>query len=285
MTNKICLITGATSGIGKAAAVELAKLNYTLILTARSEDKGLKLAEKIKKKYKIQAEFIKTDISSLSEVKHLAATVKQKYSRIDVLINNAGLRICEYQKSADGIELTFATNHLGHFYLTILLMELLKNSDSARIINVSSSAHPGNKIDFDDIGNPKLYDRKKAYGQSKLANVLCTYELARRVSNSKITANAMDPGGVATNFAWNEGLVPWLKHKIYYILKRKLLTPKQGADTVIYLASSHDVEGITGKYFYLRKEKKSSPESYDETAARKLWELSLKLCGLNNSII
>src|SRR5690606_21299928 len=151
-------------------------------------------------------------------------------------------------KSADGIELTFATNHLGHFYLTNLLLELLKNSDSARIINVSSSAHPGNKIDFDDIVNPKQYDRKKAYGQSKLANVLFTYELARRLSNSKINANAIDPGGVATNFAWNEGIVPWLKHRIYYILKRKLLTPKQGADTIVYLASSSEAEGITGKY-------------------------------------
>lgn len=285
MSNKICLITGATSGIGKAAAVELAKLNFSLILTARSEVKGLKLADKLKRKYNVQAEFIKADISSLKEVKNLVDTVKQKYNIIDVQINNAGLRISDYQTSADGIELTFATNHVGHFYLTYLLIDLLKRSDSARIINVSSSAHPGNRIDFDDIVNPKQYDRRKAYGQSKLANVLFTYELARRLSNTKITANALDPGGVATNFALNEGLVPWLKHKVYYIYKRKLLTPKQGADTAVYLASSSTVEGVTGKYFYLRKEKNSSPESYDKDTASKLWELSVKLCGLEDQKI
>lgn len=282
MKNKICLITGATSGIGRAAASEMAKLNYDLILTGRSEAKGLKLAYDLGKLYNIKTKFYKADISSLNEVRQLSEKIIANYQRIDVLINNAGLRIPDYQKSTEGIELTFATNHLGHFYLTVLLMSLLKNSESARIINVSSSAHPGNKIDFDDIVNPKQYDRRKAYGQSKLANVLFTYELARRLSGTAITANAMDPGGVATNFARNEGLIPFFKHKIYYLLKRKLLSPRRGAETIIYLASSPEVHGVTGKYFYLKKEIKSSSESYDTAAAKKLWDLSLRLCGMDD---
>lgn len=280
MKNKICLITGATSGIGKATAIELAKLGFNLILTGRNEIKGKEISDSLIKKNKIKSEFIKCDISSLNEVRKFAEKINSNYNQIDVLINNAGMRFNDYQKSVDGIELTFATNHLGHFLLTYLLLDILKESDDARIINVSSSAHYGKQIDIDDLVNPKNYNRSLIYGRSKLANVLFTYEFSRKYNYPNISINALDPGGVATNFARNDGFVSWLKHLSYYIIKRQLLTPKQGAETVIYLASSSDVKGVTGKFFYKNKEVKSSDESYDKEIAKELWALSEKLCGI-----
>lgn len=280
MQNKLCLITGATSGIGKATAIELAKLGFNLILTGRSEEIGKNLSDSLIKKYKIKSEFIKCDISSLNDVRNLAGIVNSKYDHLNVLINNAGSRFSDYQKSVDGIELTFATNHLGHFLLTQLLFELLKKSSDARIINVSSSAHYGKQIDIDDLVSPKEYNRSLVYGRSKLANVLFTYELARRNIFSNVSINAIDPGGVATNFAKNEGLFRWLKHISYYIAKRQLLTPKQGAETIVYLASSDNVKGITGRFFFEKKEKKSTEESYDLDKAKQLWQLSENLCGI-----
>jgi len=278
--NKICLITGATSGIGRAAAKELSKLGFDLILTGRSEEKGKQFSDLLNKKYKISSDFIRCDISALKDVRLFAEKVKSKYDRLDVLINNAGSRFSEYQKSSDEIELTFATNHLGHFLLTYLLLDLLKRSDDSRIINVSSSAHYGKQIDIDDLVSPKEYNRSLVYGRSKLANVLFTYEFVKRNDNPNITMNALDPGGVATNFAKNEGLIHWLKHIAYYIAKRQLLTPKQGAETVIYLASSEKVKNVTGKFFFEKKEKKSSDESYDLVKSKQIWELSEKLCGI-----
>lgn len=278
--NKLCLITGATSGIGKATAKELAKLGFDLILTGRSEQKGFALSESLNKKYKNNSAFFKCDISSLNDVKEFVRIIKSKYKKLDVLINNAGSRFSDYQKSADGIELTFATNHLGHFLLTYLLFDLLKKSTSARIINVSSSSHSGKKINFDEIAFTKNYDRREAYGQSKLANVFFTYELSRRLNGTNITVNVLDPGGVATNFGKNDGIIPWAKHIVYYLLKRELLTPKQGAETVVYLASSEKVKGVTGKFFFEMEEKKSSDESYNTEAAKQLWHLSEQLCGI-----
>lgn len=278
--NKLCLITGATSGIGKATAKELAKLGFDLILAGRSEEKGTELSESLNKRHKINSVFIKCDISSLNDVREFAEKVKSKYDRLDVLINNAGSRFSDYQKSADGIELTFATNHLGHFLLTYLLLDLLNESSDARIINVSSSAHYGKQIDIDSLVSPKEYNRSLVYGGSKLANVLFTYEFARKNSNSNITINALDPGGVATNFAKNEGLLRWLKHIAFYIGKRQLLTPKQGAETVVYLASSENLKGTTGKFFFEMEEKRSSDESYNTEAAKQLWHLSEQLCGI-----
>lgn len=278
--NEICLITGATSGIGKATAKELAKLGFDLILTGRSEDIGKELSKSLIKKHKINSEFFKCDISSLNDVRVFAEKIKSKHERIDVLINNAGSRFSNHQKSVDEIELTFATNHLGHFLLTHLLIDLLKRSSDTRIINVSSSAHYGKQIEVDDLVSPKEYDRSLVYGRSKLANVLFTYEFARRINHSNISINALDPGGVATNFAKNEGFVRWLKHISFYFVKRQLLTPKQGAETVVYLASSENIKGITGKFFFEKKEKKSTEDSYNLENAKKLWDLSEQLCGI-----
>lgn len=280
MANKTCLITGATSGIGKATTTELAKLGFDLILTGRNEIKGKDISVSLVKKYNIKSEFIKCDISSLKDVRNLAGIVNAKYDHLNVLINNAGSRFSDYQKSVDGIELTFATNHLGHFLLTNLLLDLFKQSNSARIINVSSAVHGGNKMEIDDLVNPNIYNGTKAYSRSKLANIFFTFELSQRLNNTEMTVNAIHPGGVASNFSKNNGMIAWLKHLGYYLSKRSLLTAKQGAETVVYLSSSSEVEGITGKYFYRKKEMKSSAESYDIEMAKRLWELSEKLCGI-----
>lgn len=278
--NKVILITGGTSGIGKATAKELAKLGYNLILTARDEIRGQTLSESLSTKYHIKSEFIKCDISSLMEVKSFADKVISRYTRLDVLINNAGSRFDNQLKSADGIELTFATNYLGHFLLSYYLMNLLRESNSARIINVSSSAHGGNKLDIDDLVNPKIYNRSKAYGISKLANIFLTYELSRKLNHSNVTVNTLHPGGVLSGFAKNNGIIPWLKHNFYYLIHGNLRTPRQGSETIVYLALSPEVEGISGKYYYEKKEIKSSEESYNTEKAKKLWDLSTKLCGI-----
>ncbi len=278
--SKLCLITGATSGIGKATAKELAKLGFDLILTGRSEEKGKQISDSLSKKYKISSNFFRCDISSLNDVRAFAEKIKSNYEQIDVLINNAGSRFGDYQKSPDEIELTFATNHLGHFLLTYLLFEHLKKSTNATVINVSSSAHYGKQIDIDDLVSPKEYNRSMIYGRSKLANVLFTYEFVRRNDKSNIVMNALDPGGVASNFAKNEGFLRWLKHIGFYAAKRQLLTPKQGSETVVYLASSEEVKNVTGKFFFEKKEMKSSDESYDLSKAKRLWAFSEQLCGI-----
>ena len=283
MKNKICLITGATSGIGKAAALKLSDLGASLILLARNEKNGEKICEQIGKiNSNAQAKFYKVDISSMKEVRNVSEKIKKDFERIDVLINNAGARFDQYFKNDEGIELTFATNHLGHFLLTHLLFEMLKKSAQGRIINVSSPAHSRGTEDIEDIVVPQNYDRRLAYGRSKLANLYFTYELSSRLKNSKITVNAVDPGGVATNFSRNNGLYAWLKHYLSYILQLKLISPQKAAETIVYLSSSGEVSGITGKYFFEKKEISSSPASYNREAALKLWQLSLKLTGFDS---
>lgn len=278
---RICLITGATSGIGKATVAVLASKGFSLILTGRSSQKGLSLVNHLKQKFPdISAEFIPADLSSLNEVNQLASKISSGYEKIDVLINNAGARFNDFKKSEEGIELTFATNHIGHFLLTNLLIDLIKESPSSRIINVSSSAHSGCSNDFSDAAAPVKYDRKEAYCKSKLANLLFTYELAERLKDQNISVNAVNPGGVLTNLGRNNGIFPWLKHILYYTLKRSLITPAKGAETIIYLADSSEVEGVSGKYFYNKNEVQSSRESYDKEAAKKLWDLSRSLCGI-----
>ena len=283
MNNKICLITGATSGIGKAAAFKLADLGDSLILLSRNEKKGEKICNQIRKRINnAQVKFYRVDISSLKEVRRAVEQIKTDFNRIDVIINNAGARFDNYLKNDEGIELTFATNHLGHFLLTLSLIEKLKKSEQGRIINVSSSAHTGVTQELDDIVAPVNYDRRVAYGRSKLANLYFTYELSNKLRNSKITVNAMDPGFVSTNFVRNNGMIPWIKFYIYYFIKRKLISAQKAAETIIYLASAKEVREITGKYFFDNKEIKSSSASYDREAALKLWQLSLTLCGLKD---
>jgi len=283
MSNKICLITGASSGIGKAAAFKLADLDASLILLSRNEEKGEKICRQIRKRTtNAQVKFYRADISSMKEVRSATERIKSDFNHIDVIINNAGARFDNYLKNDEGIELTFATNHLGHFLLTLSLIEMLKNSEQGRIINVLSSSHTGVTRELDDITAPRNYDRKVAYGRSKLVNLYFTYELSRKFRNNKITVNALHPGGVATNFNRNNGLIPWAKHHAYYILKRQLLSPQKAAETIIYLATAIEVKEITGKYFFDKKEIKSSSASYNKEAALKLWQLSLNLTGVED---
>lgn len=286
MKNKICLITGATSGIGKATALMLAELGATLILLSRNEKKGEKICNQIREaKHNSNVRFYKVDISSMKEVRNVSEKIKSDYNHIDVLINNAGARFDNYFKNDEGIELTFATNHLGHFLLTLSLLDMLRKSEQGRIISISSVAHARGTEDFDDITTPINYDRRLAYGRSKLANIYFTYELSRRLKDNNLTANAVDPGGVATNFSRNNGMFAWAKHYLSYILQRKLITPQKAAETIVYLASSKDVSNITGKYFFEKKEINSSPASYNRDAALKLWQLSLKLTGVESNLL
>jgi NAD(P)-dependent dehydrogenase (short-subunit alcohol dehydrogenase family) len=201
------------------------------------------------------------------------------------MINNAGAKILRHQLTKDGIELTLATNHLGHFTLTLSLMDLLKRPQSARIVNVSSGVHYASDGVVENILKADLYDGRKQYANSKLANILFTYALADKLRGRGIVANAVDPGGVATNFSRNNGLWHWLKHRLYYLKKRQLLTPEQGAATLVFLASANDVMGITGKYFSDLKEIKSSDISYDKALQDKVWEFSAKLGGIDFEVL
>lgn len=277
LRGKTCVITGATSGIGRASAVALSYQGADLILVGRNESNGRNLASRLSAHRDAgRVEFLRADISDQSQVRALASKIADRQEHVDVLINNAGAKFDTFQRSADGIELTFATNYLGHFLLTLLLLERLLQAKEARVISVGSSAHAGAGAPGTWELGPENYNRKLAYGKSKLANVVFAYELARRLAKSKIVSNAVDPGGVATNLGRNNGLLSWFRHLTYYALKRELCTPAKGAEGIIHLASASSVTGVSGKYFYQNREIESSPSSYDPEAAAQLWSLSLK---------
>ncbi len=285
MNNKICLITGATSGIGKATAFKLAKKNFDLIILGRNEVKCKHVADRIGKvNNQIKIKYYVVDLALLRQVKKVCTDIKNDFKRIDILINNAGARFLQHQLTSEGIELTLATNHLGHFLLTNELMPLLNASVGARIINISSAAHGGAKGIIENITDPSKYDGRLQYSNSKLANVLFTYELADRLTNNNISTFAVDPGGVATNFARNNGLKFWIKHLGYYFLKRQLISPQKASETVVYLASSPNVRGQSGKYYFDMKERNSSPLSYDKSMQKKLWEMSEQLVSKLSSL-
>jgi NAD(P)-dependent dehydrogenase (short-subunit alcohol dehydrogenase family) len=272
MKDKVCLITGATSGIGQAAALTLAKMGATVILAGRSEKRCQNSITKIKRETGNQnVDYLLADLSVQAQVRALAAEFKSRYERLDVLVNNAGAFYAFRQVSADGIEMTFAVNHLGYFLLTKLLLETLKASAPARIVNVASNSHLGEHLDFDNLELKRGYWAVRAYGRSKLANLYFTYELARRLEGTGVTVNAMHPGFVRTNMGANNG---WLVRLFLPLVHLSSLTPEQGARTAVYLASSPEVEGVTGKFFVRDREVASDLVSYDESAAKRLWEIS-----------
>jgi retinol dehydrogenase 12 len=279
MSGKVVLITGATNGIGEVAALELAKKGATIILVGRDASKTQRVADEIRAKSRnAQVDYLLANLSSMSEVRRLASEFRSKYDRLDVLINNAGAVFSKRQESVDGYELTFALNHLAYFLLTHLLLDMLKTSAPSRIVNVSSDAHKGWSLDFDDLQNRKYrLQGFSAYCVSKLENVLFTYELARQLAGTNVTANALHPGSVATGFAHNNG---GLMGALYHIVDRFSISPEKGAETIIYLASSPDAAGISGKYWYRCEALASSPPSYDEASARRLWEISEQLTGV-----
>ncbi len=264
-------------------ACELARIGHALVLVGRSESRGSRILSQVHKQCPgKQHEFLSADISDLDQARSLADSILKRCPVIDVLINNAGARFDHYGESKQGLEQTFATNHLGHFLLTSRLLDSLLASPSGRIINVSSSAHSGATKPSSWLMTRQDYDRRQAYARSKLANLLFTFELARRLTGTSATVNALHPGAVASGFARNNGIVSWLKHVVSHGMRRELISPRQGADTVVYLATSNEVAGQSGKYFYRRKPIDSSALSHDADLSRDLWNVSLKLCGMES---
>jgi retinol dehydrogenase 14 len=279
MTGKTVLITGATGGIGKVTALELARMGANVCIVARNKTKGEAVLEEIRKATgNASLELFVGDLSSMKDVRRVAQEFKAKHSRLDVLVNNAGGVYDTRQTTADGLEYTFAFNHLAYFLLTNLLLDTLKASAPSRIVNVSSAAQANGKIDFDDLMGEKRYSAFGAYSASKLANVMFTYALARRLKGAGVTVNALHPGLVGTGFGTNASNPIW--RGAIALFKVFMLSPDKGAQTTVYLASSNEAEGVTGKYFDKKKAVPSSAASMDETAQERPWAESAKLVGL-----
>jgi retinol dehydrogenase-14 len=279
MAGKFVLVTGGTGGIGKATAIGLAALGARVGITGRDPARTEAAAASIRATPGSPAvDGFAADLSVQAGVRHLAAQVLDTYPRLDVLVNNAGGFWAHRHVTADGLERTFALNHLAPFLLTNLLLDRLTASAPARIITVSSGAHARGRIDVDDLQGKRNYSGQRAYSQSKLANVMFTYELARRLAGTGVTATVLHPGVVRTGFG-AEDQAAYLAVMIR-VARLFMKTPAQGAGTPIYLASSPQVEGITGRYFVNRKPKTSSKASYDTTAAARLWQVSTDLADL-----
>ncbi|HEX9867349.1 MAG TPA: SDR family oxidoreductase, partial [Candidatus Tectomicrobia bacterium] len=272
MHDKICMVTGATSGIGFVTAQALAREGATVIVVGRNPERGAATVDRIQQETSNSAvELMVADLSMQVQVRQLASEVQRRFAHLDLLINNAGALFGQRQLTAEGLEMTFALNHLAYFLLTNLLLDRLKASASARIVNVSSEAHRGARLNFADLQGQHRYRGWRAYAQSKLANVLFTYELARRLEGTGIVANALHPGFVATNFGRNNlGLTAML----WRILQLAAISPEEGAQTIIYLASSVEVKDVTGRYFVKNKAVRSSEASYERAAAERLWQVS-----------
>ena len=281
INGKIILVTGATGGIGEWTANKLAAHGAQVIIHGRTPERCDAAVTRVRQwSGNPKVEFLAADLSIQAEVRRLAQEFRQRYKRLDVLVNNAGAFFLRRQYSVDGIEMTLAVNHLSYFLLTLELLDVLKASAPARIVNVASNSHWRQRLNFEHLDGGWFYQGWKAYGQSKLANILFTYELAQRLENetapARVTVNALHPGFVATNIGKNNGLLAqWFVH----VFQRNALTPEQGAETSIYLASSPEVEGVSAKYFVDKREVPSSPESYDREAATQLWQVSEGLTG------
>lgn len=278
--NQICLVTGASSGIGKVTARELARAGATVILVCRNRSKGEATVDEISRLTgSDRLDLMIADLAELRQIRELAAQVRAKYPQLQVLVNNAGTYNSARTVTADGYEATFAVNHLAYFLLTMELLDLLKASAPARIVNVASEAHRAVSLNFDDLHGEQRYNGWKAYGQSKLANISFTYELARRLEGTGVTVNAVHPGGVNTGLFDHVSGATGRIVRLFTFLMR---TPEKGAETVLWLASAPEVAALTGRYFYDLKEKSSSRESSDPNLAARLWQISEQLVGLSS---
>lgn len=282
LTGKTCLITGATSGIGRSTAIGLARMGAELVLVARDRARAEETAAEIQRETGNRSiTLMHADLSSQQSIRALAAEYLATNRPIHILLNNAGVVNTSRTVTVDGIETVFAVNHLAYFQLTHLLLDRIIQSAPARIVNVASDAHKFGPLNFDDLQGEKRYRVMRIYGQSKLANILFTYELARRLAGTGVTVNCLHPGAVGTRLGHNNGT--WAK-AIISLLRPFFRTPDQGAETSIYLASSPAVEGVSGKYFSNSKETRSSKASYDEAAARRLWDISAEMTGAGSAV-
>ena len=279
MAGKVCLVTGATAGIGLVTAEGLARRGAEVVLVGRNREKTEATTDRIRRDAGNPAvQPLVADLSSQAEVRRLAGEVLARHPRLDVLVNNAGALFAGRKESVDGIELTFALNHLAYFLLTNLLLDALKAGAPARVVNVSSAAHQGTRIDFESLRARRGFAGGfGAYGQSKLANLLFTFELARRLEGTGVTANALHPGFVATDFTAGNGALGWVFRRMASVFA---IDPVAGARTTLYLATAPEVAMVTGRYFVKEKEARSSAASRDEASARRLWEISEEMTGL-----
>src|SRR2546426_1195063 len=280
MQGKICMVTGANSGIGKATALALAQRGATVVMVCRDRARGEEARSEITTTSRNNAvDLLQADLSSQQSIRQLVETFQHHYTHLHVLINNAGAAFPgRRRETVDGLEMTFAVNYLAPFLLTNLLLDVLKASAPARIVNVSSNSHEAGYIQMDDLQEEKHYRSMSVYGQSKLAVVLFTYELARRLQGTGVTANCLHPGFVATHFGQRDAGPAF--RLLVKLIGSFGTSPEKGAKTSIYLASSPDVEGVTGQYFVKSIPKRSAAISYDESLQRQLWEQSAKLVNL-----
>lgn len=277
--NSVAIVTGANSGMGKAASTELAKTGAAVVMLCRNEVRGEEAVKEVQAASgNHSVKLMLCDLGSRKSIEDFCREFKKKYRRLDVLVNNAGVMPAKWQQTVDGYELQFGVNYLGHFYLTNLLLDILIGSAPSRIVNVSSGAHRGGRIHFEDINLRKKYSSFKAYSQSKLANILFTYELAEKLRGTGVTVNCLHPGVVATGIGINRETS--LGAFIYSLSKWFLLTPEKGAETAVYLAASPEAEGVTGKYFSRKRPASSSKRSHNKADAEKLWNLSKEMTGL-----
>jgi NAD(P)-dependent dehydrogenase (short-subunit alcohol dehydrogenase family) len=272
LSGKTIIVTGANSGIGKVAARELARMGASVIMVARSRERGERALQEVRSaSANDNVRLMLCDLSSQRSIREFAAAFEAENDRLDVLLNNAGAVYLRRQESVDGLELSFALNHMGYFLLTNLLLDVIKASAPARIVNVSSEAHRVGRIAFDDLRREQDYGMN-VYGETKLMNLLFTYELARRLEGTGVTVNAMHPGFVRTNFGRRgNGLLGRFVMPVASLFGR---SPERGAATAIYLASSPEVEGVTGKYFVDNQEVRTADLSYDQALQARMWEVS-----------
>lgn len=271
------IVTGANSGIGLAVATGLARMKGRVVLVCRDKVRGEAALEGVRRATQNEkTELMLADLASLQSVRKLASDFMANHEHLSLLVNNAGVIMGKRITTVDGMETTFAVNYLSHFLLTNLLLDLLKRSAPARVVNVTSAAHFSGRMDFEDLQEERRYGASKSYAQSKLAQVLFTHELARRLDGTGVTVNSVHPGAVRTHWGDEGGLLGIGVR----IARPFMASPEKGARTPLYVATSPEVEGISGKYFSGMKETQSSKESYDEAEAKRLWDISLKLSGL-----
>ena len=279
MLNKVCMVTGATAGLGLATATALAQQGATLVLVGRNAGKGAAALQSIQAQTGNAAlEFMLADLSAQEEIRALAREFTRKHPRLHVLVNNAAASYSRRRESIDGIEMTFALNHLGYFLLTRLLLDALTAGAPARIVNVSSEVHRQVSLEFDNLQAKGRFDGYRTYMRSKLANLYFTYALARRLEGSGVTVNAAAPGLVKTALGLQDGGMDAFMKRTMNVLMG--VTPEVGARTIVYLATSPEVQGVTGKYFAKGKQVRSSDASCDVDIAARLWQISAELTGL-----